>query len=748
MNPLPDQSNLEAGDDPRLFRAAQEYLDELEAGRRPGRDSFVAQFPDLAEKLTPYLEALDLVYGAAPALQEPAPRPGGEPPPGEPLGDFRIVREIGRGGMGVVYEAVQMSLGRRVALKVLPFAAALDAKQLGRFRNEARAAAQLHHTNIVPVYAVGCERGVHYYAMQLIEGKNLADLIEQLRSGYPGAGGAGRHAAGRLPGTPQPTGPLTPPPVAPPTPEVADLSTQSGTRSPRFFRTAARLLAQAAEAIEHAHQFGVIHRDVKPANLMVDGHGNVWVTDFGLAQFVSGVGLTRTGDLMGTLRYMSPEQAGGQRLPLDPRTDVYSLGATLYELLTLAPLFDGNDYRTLLAQILHDEPRRPRSLERSVPQELETIVLKAVSKTPADRYASAREFADDLNRFLDDRPILARRPTLTQRVRKWARRHPSVVVAGVVLLALVAAGSLVHNALMRDEQAKTRAAYERERQKAEEAVESLRLARRSVDEMIRIGEEELPDKPQTESARRRLAESALAYYQEFIDQARNDPAARADLLATQGRVKKILDDLAVMQGDRQYFLLSQPAVLDDLHATAEQRTRLEQCETERRDSFRGFGKVPPEERRKRLLAGARDSDAAVRKILDKEQLKRLGQIALQIEGPVALRENEIATALHLSAAQREQIRVIADDCGLLGGPRGGPPDGPPDGHHGGRRGGPPDGERAGDRSRKLREANERVRAALNPEQVRLWQEMTGKPYEGEMAFPMLFGPPGPRGKGF
>ncbi len=138
----------------------------------------------------------------------------------------------------------------------------------------------------------------------------------------------------------------------------------------------------------------------------------------------------------------------------------------------------------------------------------------------------------------------------------------------------------------------------------------------------------------------------------------------------------------------------------------------------------------------------------MRKILDKEQLKRLGQIALQIEGPVALRENEIATALHLSAAQREQIRVIADDCGLLGGPRGGPPDGPPDGHHGGRRGGPPDGERAGDRSRKLREANERVRAALNPEQVRLWQEMTGKPYEGEMAFPMLFGPPGPRGKGF
>ena len=409
MNPTAEPTNASMEDDPRLVRAAQEYLAALEAGRRPGRAEFVARFPGLGEQLAPYLDALDMVHGAGPL---PGRAPTTEPPV-EALGDFHIVREIGRGGMGVVYEAVQLSLSRRVALKVLPFAAALDARQLQRFKNEAQAAAQLHHTNIVPVHAVGCERGTHFYAMQLIEGQNLADLIQQLRAAEK------QTTAGVDPAQP-PTRSYVPRPEESPaattiTGPAAELSTQHSTRSARFYQTAARLAAQAADALEHAHQFDVIHRDIKPANLIVDERGNVWVTDFGLAQFHTSQGLTRTGDLMGTLRDMSPEQAAGRHALLDPRTDIYSLGATLYELLTLRPMFDGADAQRLLHQILHDEPRPLRSLDRSVPLELQTIVLKAVGKNPADRYATAREFANDLRRFLDAQPILARPPSLAQR---------------------------------------------------------------------------------------------------------------------------------------------------------------------------------------------------------------------------------------------------------------------------------------------------------------------------------------------
>src|SRR5262249_47604015 len=244
----------------------------------------------------------------------PLPEPGVGPYPANPLGDFRIVREVGRGGMGVVYEAVQLSLGRRVALKTLPFAAALDGRQLQRFKNEAQAAAALHHSNIVPVFAVGCERGVHYYAMQLIDGHPLTALIQQARRARAGA----------------------PAPPGADTARALQLSTLRTSQASEYFRGAARLVAQAAEALEHAHQMGVIHRDVKPGNLMVDGRGHLWVTDFGLAQLHDG-GLTQTGDLVGTLRYMAPEQAAGQRL-VDHRADVYGLGAPLYELLTLEPL--------------------------------------------------------------------------------------------------------------------------------------------------------------------------------------------------------------------------------------------------------------------------------------------------------------------------------------------------------------------------------------------------------------------------
>jgi serine/threonine protein kinase len=321
------------------------------------------------------------------------------------LGDFRILREIGRGGMGVVYEAEQISLGRRVALKMLPFAAALDPKQLQRFKNEAQAAAQLHHTNIVPVFGVGCERGVHYFAMQFIDGQTLAALIQELRQGSGlhtnGASRqsrslsavgqdllAGRAAPTQLPlAEGPPTGPYTHalheaalPRAATTPPAAAAVSTERSIKGAAYFRSVAHLGVQAAEALEHAHQLGVVHRDIKPANLLLDGSGNLWITDFGLAHCQSQAGLTLSGDLLGTLRYMSPEQALAKRLLIDHRTDVYSLGVTLYELLTLEPAFPGRDREEVLRQITLEEPRPPRRLNKAIPPELEIIVRKAMEK--------------------------------------------------------------------------------------------------------------------------------------------------------------------------------------------------------------------------------------------------------------------------------------------------------------------------------------------------------------------------------
>ncbi|HKB42092.1 MAG TPA: serine/threonine-protein kinase, partial [Gemmataceae bacterium] len=285
-----------------MGQIVDEFLERQERGERPELEEYARRYPQLAAVLRQMLPALGLLrasgasgFASAPRGLADDPDSSAELTPEGPLGDYRLVREVGRGGMGVVYEAVQISLGRRVALKVLPFAAALDGKQLQRFKNEAQAAAQLHHTSIVPVYAVGSERGVHYYAMQLIEGQSLAALIGELRAQ------AGRAAEG----PPAASGAMD-------TPPAAALTTERSARGAAHFRSMAELGAQAAEALEHAHQLGVVHRDVKPANLLVDGRGNLWVTDFGLAQIQGDANLTMTGDLVGTTRYMSPEQAQGR----------------------------------------------------------------------------------------------------------------------------------------------------------------------------------------------------------------------------------------------------------------------------------------------------------------------------------------------------------------------------------------------------------------------------------------------------
>src|SRR5207253_2439161 len=210
-----------------------------------------------------------------------------------------------------------------------------------------------------------------------------------------------------------------------------------------YFRTVVNLALQAAEALEHAHHEGVVPRYIKPANLLVDGRGKLWITDFGLAHCQSQAGLTLTGDLVGTLRYMSPEQALAKRGLVDHRTDIYSLGTTLYELLTLEPAFDGHDRQELLRQIAFEEPQPPRRINKSIPAELETIILKALEKNPDDRYATAQELADDLRRYLLHEPIRARRAGLLHKARKWGRRHPSVIWSGLFLLLMGLVGSCV-----------------------------------------------------------------------------------------------------------------------------------------------------------------------------------------------------------------------------------------------------------------------------------------------------------------
>ncbi len=326
-----------------------------------------------------------------------AVRTGGSVPMPERLGEFRLLRELGRGGMGVVYEALQESLGRHVALKVIHHGH-LDDRRRQRFTREAQAVAQLHHTNIVPIFAVGEHDGLPYYAMQYIAGRGLDAVVARWRTG----------------------GDQIPPPA-------------------ERWRFVARIGAQAADALQFAHDQGVLHRDVKPANLLIDDQGAAWLTDFGLAKLVGQDDLTASGDVIGTLRYLAPEALHGAT---DHRGDVYSLGLTLYELLTLNPPFGDLSPSELLRHVSDGHPQRPRSFDPAIPRDLETIVLKAIAREPNDRYATAGAFADDLKAFLDDRPIRARRATPPERLWRWSRRNRALasltaIAAGVLVLAAV-----------------------------------------------------------------------------------------------------------------------------------------------------------------------------------------------------------------------------------------------------------------------------------------------------------------------
>lgn len=383
----------------RLAHVLDQYLAELQAGRHPDRQKILAEHPDLADQLASCFSGIEFIHRAS----APKAVAGGL----TQLGDFRIVREVGRGGMGVVYEAEQISLKRRVALKVLRYGAAADSEAMQRFQREAETVAGLHHTNIVPIFAIGCENGVNYYAMQFIEGQSLAGVAESLRGSDPSHG-------------------------------ATELRSE--------LTTIANWGLQAAEALAHAHLRGVIHRDIKPSNLILDPDGRIWLTDFGLAKRMDDVSLSMAGAILGTPRYMSPEQASAAKNPIDHRTDIYSLGATLYELATGRPLFEADSAHAVISQILTAEPAAPRQVRPSLPRDLETIILKCLAKGAEQRYATAQALADDLRAFVEGRAIRARRATLAEQAARWLkqqRRSVGVAAATVAATLFVLVSSLV-----------------------------------------------------------------------------------------------------------------------------------------------------------------------------------------------------------------------------------------------------------------------------------------------------------------
>jgi serine/threonine-protein kinase len=494
-------------------------LEALENGRQPDPEELRARYPEFAAELAEFFaHRAHLDRLAAPlrpvaqAASQVTP-PGMQPPtlgsetdaspegPRRHFGDYELLAEIARGGMGVVYRAHQVSLNRTVALKMILAGNLASPADVQRFHSEAEAAAHLDHPHIVSIYEVGERDGQHYFSMKVIEGGSLAQHV------------------GRFP--PEP-------------------------------RAAARLLATVAAAVHHAHQHGILHRDLKPGNILLDANGQPHVTDFGLARrLAADKGLTQSGAIVGTPSYVAPEQMADTKRALTTAADVYALGAILYELLTGRPPFQGATPLDTLLQARDQEPERPRALNSRVDRDLETICLKCLQKDPRKRYGSAEALAQDLERWLAGEPIRARRSSAGERLVKWVRRRPaSAALAAVSGLAAVGLllGAWGHTAQMRVALREAQAAREeadRQRVRADatarglvrsvqtaeaqqqRARENLEKALDAVDKMLaEVGERRLANVPQMEPVRRRLLEDALALCTGLLQENSTEPAAR------------------------------------------------------------------------------------------------------------------------------------------------------------------------------------------------------------------------------
>ena len=626
---------------------ADEYSVRLRNGESPSIDEYVRRlpkheaairglFPSIAmmERISEKDHAEHQIVQQAVRLTDSLP---------QVLGDFHIVREIGRGGMGIVYEAEQQSLRRRVALKIVNPLAAVSDNQIVRFRREAEAAAGLHHTNIVPVFGIGEADGVHYFAMQLIDGVPLSEFIQSTRTDVCESTqeqGQDNETSGHQPSASFEFNPVddsvatqivpqtemktlrscqdhqTPSGSALPEPSDMTADTTGQHTSVHHFRKVAAMVRDVASALSYAHQHGVLHRDVKPSNLLLDPEGRVWVTDFGLARREDHEDVTRTGDLVGTLRYMAPEQFDGLT---DSRSDICSLGLTLYELLTLTPACTETRHGLVIKARTESPPPSPRSANPSIPVDLDTIVQKAAAIAPADRYQGAAELADDLQRFLDDRPISARRMRWHERLRRWGRRNPAVAglsTTAAILLMAVAVTFAVGQRRAQAAQGKAQQAQhaalaalaiaETERSRATgnlnlaiEAFEQIidRIAARGVSPSLAVtdGEEEvaLSESVLTDGDVE-LLESLLHFFDRFATENNSgttladSAAARkrvADIqqrlgrfdeaMATYQRSRQAYAELATDNPDELKYVIAQADILNEMGISASRRADID-----------------------------------------------------------------------------------------------------------------------------------------------------------------------------
>ncbi len=534
---------------------AEEFAQRCRSGGCPSITQYSQQYPELADEIREVFPAIAMMEQLS--RKEETIRADSRRLVEinrhmvDRLGDYRIVRVIGRGGMGIVYEAVQESLGRTVAVKVLTANIVNQPKHLKRFVREAQAAAMLHHTNIVPVFGVGHDNDLHYYVMQYIDGVGFDQLIDQRRrqavNGTDATPAESRATAQSSGTSPAPRG---------------SAGTTTGTHF--SWRQIAEYGVQISRAVDYAHRQGILHRDIKPANLLVDTHGTVWVTDFGLAKVFGDEGLTQSGDVFGTVRYMAPEQFEGRS---DEASDIYSVGLTLYELATLQPAFREEDTKKLMLRITQQGVPHPRVISPSIPLDLETIILKASAFDPPHRYATAGELAEDLRRFLDGEPIIARRTSTLRRMWRWSRRNPALAaLSGLSLLLLLLVAIVASVGYVHVDQAREKAIglATRERRQSEElraanrkvteeteharrefqrAEDNLQLAMRAFDDVIdRISGRGLPeslelelseDSPRTSPAiatgdDAELLQSLLAFYQEFAQRNQADAGVQLE----------------------------------------------------------------------------------------------------------------------------------------------------------------------------------------------------------------------------